>query len=240
MLRQIYLATSKMLTNLRWQEVIEHNLSGLNVPGYRETLVSLGIAEEHPLLRVEKGRAVPLGASVTFNVSIDSLTVNQSQGPLRDTGYFSHLAIVGDGYFAVRRPNGAVEYTRNGEFVLSPNGTLTLADGSVLLDIGGGPVRFGENYTVRSDGSVFDGSGNYVTQIGVYRLTGIRDLGGGFYTGVATPSAAAVLQGYLEKANVDVVKQMTSMIMALRSFQAASRVVSMSDETVGKLINTLS
>lgn len=240
MLRQIYLATSKMLTNLRWEEVIEDNLSGLNVPGYRGKLVSIGVSEEHAPIRVEGGKTTSLGSSITFNVAIDSLTINQTQGALRNTGYYSHLAIVGDGYFAVRRPSGAVAYTRNGEFVPSPNGTLTLADGSVLLDVRGRPVRLRPDYTVRSDGSVFDRTGNLVTRIGTYRLTGIRDLGGGFYAGAAAPSASAVMQGYLEKANVDVIKQMTSMLMALRSFQAASKVVSMSDETVGKLINTLS
>jgi len=239
MLRGIYQATSKLITNLRWQEVIEDNLSNLNTPGFREKLVAIGIDEQHVLHRVEKGQATPIGP-LTFNVQIDALSYSNEQGGLKETDSPYHLAIVGDGYFSVRRPGGQVAYTRNGEFIRQPDGTLALADGSVLLGQGGVPIRVPEDIYIDPAGRMFNGGGQYLGVIPTYNLTGITDIGGGFYTGGAALSNSVILQGYLEEPNVDVIKEMTDMIRAERSFQAASKVVRTEYDTVGRLINTVS
>ncbi len=238
MLRGIYQATSKLITNLRWQEVIEDNLSNLNTPGFREKLVAIGIDEEHVLKRVEKGQAPDIG-TLTFNVQIDALTYSSEQGGLKPTDSPYHFAIVGDGYFAVSR-NGQRVYTRNGEFIRQSDGTLALADGSVLLGENGAPIRVPEDFYVDPAGRMFNATGRYIGTIPTYNLTGINDLGGGFYTGGATRSGSVVLQGYLEEPNIDVIKQMTDMIRAARSFQASSKVVTTEYDTVGRLINTVS
>ena len=239
MLRGIYQTTSKLITNLRWQEVIEDNLANLNTPGFREKLVAIGIDEEHIIKRVEKGQAPDIG-TLTFNVQIDALAYSAEQGGLKQTDSLYHFAIVGDGYFAVRRPGGAVQYTRNGEFIRQADGTLALADGSVLLGENGAPIQVPEDVYVDPAGRMFDGQGQYIGTIPTYTLTGLTDVGGGFYTGAAARAGSVILQGYLEMPNVDVVKQMTDMIRAARSFQASSKVVKTEYDTVGRLINTVS
>lgn len=238
MLRGIYQATSKLLTNLRWQEVIEDNLANLNTPGYREKLVAIGIDEEHIIQRLEKGRLTPIG-TLTFNVQIDALAFSGEQGGLRPTDSLYHFAIVGDGYFAVNQ-GGQVVYTRNGEFIRQADGTLVLADGSLLLGEDGAPIIVPEDFYVDPTGRIFGADGQYINTIPTYNLAGITDIGGGFYTGAAVRGASIVLQGYLEDANVDVIKQMTDMLRAIRSFQASSKVVSTEYETIGRLINTVS
>jgi len=75
------------------------------------------------------------------------------QGKLQKTEGSFDLAIAGPGFFQLELPNGELRYTRNGMFMVSPNGDLVDAAGNVLLN---GP-SFGDEAVrtfVSEDGSV--------------------------------------------------------------------------------------
>jgi flagellar basal body rod protein FlgG len=75
------------------------------------------------------------------------------QGKLRKTEGAYDLAIAGPGFFRVELPNGELRYTRNGMFMVNPNGDLVDSSGNVLLN---GP-SFGDDSVhtlVSEDGSV--------------------------------------------------------------------------------------
>ena len=57
--------------------------------------------------------------------------------------------------------------------------------------------------------------------------------------GVETVSAdgASVRQGFLEKSNINVIKEMVGMIIALRQFETGSRMIQSQDESLGVLLN---
>ena len=61
----------------------------------------------------------PLG----MGAQIDRIVTDTTSAPVRDTGEPLDFAIVGDGWFGVQTPQG-LRYTRNGQFQLSPQGTL--------------------------------------------------------------------------------------------------------------------
>jgi flagellar hook protein FlgE len=66
------------------------------------------------------------GQDAGLGVKIASIDTNFAQGGLRTTGVNTNLAMNGDGFFVLRKPNanGAPLYTRNGNFSLNANGLL--------------------------------------------------------------------------------------------------------------------
>ncbi|MBV8574276.1 MAG: flagellar hook-basal body complex protein [Acetobacteraceae bacterium] len=64
------------------------------------------------------------GQQMGLGVKIGSIDTNFAQGGLQNTGVNTNLALNGDGFFILRKPNasGAPVYTRNGDFSLNPNG----------------------------------------------------------------------------------------------------------------------
>jgi flagellar basal-body rod protein FlgF len=137
--RGLYIAASGMLTELRRQDQIANDLANAATPGYksdRSTQQSFG---EMLLANGRTGQAIgPLG----FGVQIDQTYTNWTPEAMRETEEPLDFAIQGEGYFAVRTGAG-VFYTRNGQFTLSPNGTLTTARGDIVLGPGGAPVQAG-------------------------------------------------------------------------------------------------
>ncbi|HON80002.1 MAG TPA: flagellar basal body rod C-terminal domain-containing protein, partial [Spirochaetota bacterium] len=51
------------------------------------------------------------------------------------------------------------------------------------------------------------------------------------------PGQYKVLQGFLEKSNINVVREMVSMIEVQRSYEANQKTVTTHDQTLGRLIN---
>jgi flagellar hook protein FlgE len=77
------------------------------------------------------------GQDAGLGVKIGSVDTNYAQGGLRTTGVNTNLAMNGDGFFILRKPDGsgAPVYTRNGDFSLNSNGLLY--DGSNGLAVQG-------------------------------------------------------------------------------------------------------
>src|ERR1035437_4957788 len=66
------------------------------------------------------------GQDAGLGVKIGSIDTSFTQGGLTTTGVNTNLALNGDGFFIMRKPNGngAPVYTRNGDFTLNSNGLL--------------------------------------------------------------------------------------------------------------------
>jgi flagellar hook protein FlgE len=66
------------------------------------------------------------GVDAGLGVKIAGIDTNFAQGGLRTTGVATNLAMNGDGFFILRKPNGngSPVYTRNGDFTLNSNGLL--------------------------------------------------------------------------------------------------------------------
>lgn len=90
------------------------------------------------------------GSSGSIEPSVGDAPVVQkswtdfAQGPLVPTGNSTDLALSGSGFFAVTGPNGAL-YTRNGNFRISPAGTLVTAEGYPVRQVGGQPITLQGN-----------------------------------------------------------------------------------------------
>jgi flagellar basal-body rod protein FlgG len=176
---------------------------------------------------------------------IDKIYTDFTEGVLEATGRDLDLAIQGDGFFAVQTPNGEA-YTRNGSFSLSPSGQLVTSENYPVLTDGGPLTVQGGKLTVTATGQVSVDN----AALGTLRIVDFADpsqlkkINGSLYaapTGAApTPASPIVVrQGYLEKSNVDVMKEMAEMMESYRMFETGQRLIQIQDESLGKAVNEL-
>src|SRR5437868_1257549 len=104
-------------------DVVGNNLANLNTTGYKTNVVSF-----HDL--VSESLGADLGQTqVGFGVGRPTTFREFSQGALQTTSGPLDAAIQGDGFFIVRAPNSAIEYTRGGNFQVDRDGTLVTSTG---------------------------------------------------------------------------------------------------------------
>src|SRR5579863_9666394 len=97
-------------------DVTGNNLANLNTPGFKASTVSF-----HDLVTQSIGAG--LGSTqVGFGVGVPVTLRQFSQGAIQSTSAPLDAAIQGDGYFVVKTPTGAVEYTRSGNFQVDTSG----------------------------------------------------------------------------------------------------------------------
>lgn len=182
-------------------------------------------------------------AGLTMTAAVDN-----SPGPLRDTGRMTDFALDGRGYFVIQTEQGE-QYTRNGHFTVDAAGRLVTADGSPVLGTGG-PVEIDGNapFAVDRDGSVtVNGSVAARLQIVDFpdpsRLQHRGEARLSAPPGVAaqplSPEQVEIVQGQLEGSNVDPVLTMVAMISAQRAFEIESRLMQATDENLDKAVNQL-
>jgi flagellar basal-body rod protein FlgF len=222
MVRGLYIAASGMLAEQRRQDQIANDLANASTAGYkadRSTQRSFG---EVLLQNTLSGAPVgPLGTGV----GIDQIVTDLSPSPLRQTGEPLDFAIQGEGFFAVQTAQG-LRFTRNGQFMASPNGTLVTAAGDVVLSQNGQPVR------VNADGSANP------RDVGIFNVPNAEKAGDNLFTGNAAGQAnGTVVSGALEGSGADPARSMVEMIASFRAFEAGQRVITTIDSTLQKAAN---
>lgn len=104
-------------------DVVANNLSNLNTPGFKGSVVSF-----HDLVTQSLGAG--LGETqVGFGVGRPITLREFSQGALQTTSGALDAAIQGDGFFLARDKNDAVVYTRGGNMMVDQDGNLTTSTG---------------------------------------------------------------------------------------------------------------
>jgi flagellar basal-body rod protein FlgF len=141
------------------------------------------------------------------------------------------VAINGEGYFTVQTDAGD-RYTRDGHFRLDDTGTLVTSDGYAVLGTGGSPIVLtgrGE-ISITPEGAVSD-NGVTVGQIGVVKFQNEQTMQrefGSLYSTTEAPEpvpAPSLVQGGLERSNVQPIVEMSQMIELLRGFQASQNLI---------------
>lgn len=227
--RGLYLAISSMRSAERRIDFTAHNLANLNTAGFKRTEAT------HRSFLVNH----PAGQNQTVGVRGRQ---DFSQGNLQVTGHPYHLALRGQGFFAVESPSGEL-YTRDGSFGIT-------ADGEWVNDVGW-PVawetRLGPIDPSRGD-PVVDASGE-VTQgnqrLGRLKLVDFEDYGRleeldrGLWRprpgARETVADAEVQQGNLETSNASAIDEMVQLIANQRAYEISSRVVETMDQSYQRL-----
>lgn len=240
----LYQAISGMQSAWTNQQVIAANLARSSVPGHRAENVAFEVTESTSI----QGSS---GEQLVADPVRTQTWVNFSQGSLRPSDDPYHLAIQGDAFFSVKRADGTIAFTRNGDFTRSGDGKLIQSDGAELLMEGGVPAVLTGNdeLVVTPEGMVYAGQ-NSLGKLDMVRFEDpseslIADADGRFELrdrnqpehGLA--SGDQVRQGYLELSNVDPLRQMVDMIEVGRVYEANQKLATTQDNMTGRLIQVV-
>jgi flagellar basal body rod protein FlgG len=228
MLRGIYSAAYAMDMAARNQEIISDNLVHVTTPGYRRQ----GLLFEAAASSVMPAPGEAVAASAATGQPPSSY-VRQEQGTLQQTNNPFDMAISGTPFFVVEGPNGPL-YTRNGGFELGPGGTLQTRGGGYRVSGQGGALTIPPEATtisVASDGTI-TANGAEVGRLQLAdfeRPETLRRVGATLFEGDAPqappPHTVRIDQGYREGSNVQAVQEMVSMMIGLRHYEAAGKVL---------------
>ncbi len=166
--------------------------------------------------------------------------IDMSQGAFQKTGNAFDLAVRGDGFFKVQKDGG--EYlTRNGVFSLSADGVLITEQGYPVM-ANGGPVTIpARSNVVIDEEGVITADGAEIARLDFVQPAdprGLKKDGENLFVleGEEMPAEGEIVQGYIEKSNVEVVNEMVSMIECQRSFEMYQKMISTTDQLDQKAI----
>lgn len=244
------------LTTEHRMNFIANNLANVNTHGYKrhtlafkDTMASYAHDEiREPLMHLRSKPLFPEAKNVA-RPRIAVSEVDFSQGTMEFTGNSLDLCIGGENaFFRVATPNGEF-LTRNGHFVLSSDGRVVSPDGFALQTEGGDLVipPGTRNIVITGDGQVAadDTPIGRIELVSVDNLQNLENSGHNLFRprdGVniaeenAYANGARVEQGFIEKANVEVVSEMVSMIEVNRQFEAYQKVMQTAD-TIDRAAN---
>lgn len=226
---------------------ISNNIANQNTVGYKREDVDFSDLIYDSLKRNGYPTSTtPVGEVIQQDgtgVRANGYIRDNKQGELETTGMCTDLTLDGRGYFKVTRGDGTTAYERNGNFNLDSNGKLVDKNGNVLeinFTNGTVPLTY-DNFMVREDGTVgvkTDKGMQEVGKIDVYDSIGqasMLSIGDNLCvpkTGVQMfkINDTSIRQGFVEKSNVDLTKEMTDMITTQRSFQLNSKCLTTADE----------
>jgi flagellar basal-body rod protein FlgG len=239
MLEGLYSAAAGMAAQQDRMDSLANDVANVNTPGYKHLRVGF-----RDLIYQERGRGASTGVRTGAGAAAMTLGRSQAEGSLQTTGNPLDLAIQGSGFFQVRRPDGQIALTRNGNFRLDDTGRLVNQDG-VLVQPGITAPRGTDpkQLQVAADGTVTIDQGRPLGRIQLVDVPsrdGLRPIGDNLFA-VTQGSGAAravargttIAQGSLEMSNVQLADAMTDMMDAQRSFELASRAINMQDQILG-------
>lgn len=204
------IAAAGMLAEQVRQNQLSNDLANASTPGYKpDTSVQSSFGA---LLLSNTATGQPIG-SIDTGTDISKVVTDMAPAPLTQTGQPLDFAIAGTGFFAVKTPQG-VQYTRDGQFSSSPQGTLVDANGDEVLGQNGAPIKVGAKGTVPG------------TALGVFNVTGTQKQGNNLFSGTAAGRATGTVeQGALEGSGVDSIQTMTEMINSLQAYQSGQQAI---------------
>jgi flagellar basal-body rod protein FlgG len=227
MLEGLYSAASGMEAQQNQFDAISNDMANLDTPGYQSTVVGF-----HDLLYSNGayGSAVPTGAgSASAIVGRD-----QSQGAIETTNRQLDVAVQGQGYIEVRRPDGSIGLTRNGRLELNAKRQLTNQEGMLVqppITIPAGVTT--DQVTIAANGTV-QAAGKTVGKISLVDVPapdGLVADGDSVFSATAASGAikpaktATLQQGALEGSNVDMGAEMAKMMTAQKEYEMSSQAV---------------
>ncbi len=224
--------------------VTTNNLANVDTPGYK--------ADSIAFIEVLMKKIGPKYKKI-YKESQSIIKIEQ--GVLEYTGDPLHLAIVGEGFFKIQTPNG-IAYTRAGNFTLdrerrlvTPEGYPVLANGTpVVVD----PGMTREGY-ITMENSKLQVSPEGILSIDMTEIgrldvvtfddyRKIKKLGQNLYVSEGAKEIRAenyeIKQGYIEKSNVNPIREMVNLIEIQRTFEAIQRSIRSLDEETERLITT--
>ncbi|MCW5724097.1 MAG: flagellar basal-body rod protein FlgF [Maricaulaceae bacterium] len=238
----LMIGLSRQMTLRRAMDVVANNIANASTAGFKaETLLLEGAAAPRA--------AAEDGPSRLMYVADWGMGRDFGQGALEHTGRAFDLALEGEGFFALQTADGDTRYTRDGRFRLDSEGRLAAPDGALVLGEGGAPLLMeagGEPVRISGDGILTQGEAE-IGRVAVFRFDApgaLEKTGESRYRAPEGAEALAVaepqvLQGFVERSNVQPILELTRMMEVMRAYESVSRFINQTEELNRKAIERL-
>lgn len=232
-----YVALSALRTRMQQLDKLADDLANGHTSGYRGSRTI-----QEAVTRDEFEGAL----RSAVDTASGAVRIDMTMGTIEPTNRDLDVALEGEGFFVVETEKG-LEYTRNGHFARSLDGTLVTSDGAIVqgedgpIELGPGDARIDEK------GRVWSGAANVGTLMivsvpdpgAMQRGLGSRLLADGQET---TELDEFVLRpASLESSNVAMSEGLARLTMVSRNFEALQRAIStMLNDVDGRFIDQMS
>lgn len=232
-------------------QAIANNLANVNTVGFKRDRVVFEDLfyqiEQQPGTQRADNTLSPSGVQLGNGTHMVGTQKVFTSGSLQTTGQSLDVAITGNGFLQVKRPNGESAYTRAGQLQVDASGVLVNASGlplvpQITVPNTASAITIGENGMV----SATIPGNTAATELGTLTLTsfvnptGLLALGENLFQETAASGAPVegkpgdgalgkLKQGALEGSNVQVVEEMVDMIAAQRTYEMNTKVLSAAD-----------
>jgi len=233
----LYVVLSAQLSLQRRVDTIANNIANTSTAGYR--------AEE---VKFETLLSRTPSDPVAF-ASIGDTYISRRSGEFVKTDNPLDIAVQGDAWFAINTPAGRV-YTRDGRMRMTDTGQLQTLNGHPILDVGGAPIQLdpaGGTPRIARDGMITQNN-RQIGAIGLFNIPEDAKLHRYENSGVVPDKQAVpaldftktgITQGFMERANINPVMEMTRLIGVSRAFDAVTNALSESENTLRDAVKTL-
>lgn len=251
-MRALSVAATGMSSQQMNIDNISNNLANVNTTGFKRGRVDfqdLLYQTVRPAgTSASVSTEIPTGIYLGLGSRPAAIQKLFTQGSYTQTSQKLDLAIEGDGFFQITRPDGSFAYTRDGSFKLDSQGRIVNSNGELLNPAITIPSDVKtEDLTIATDGTISVVQNNQSSTIGNITLArfanqgGLAPVGENLYTetqasGTAQTNTPGVQgygtlrQGYLEASNVSVVEELVNMIVAQRAYEVSSKAITAADE----------
>jgi flagellar basal-body rod protein FlgF len=230
----VLVGLSRQIALRRELDVIANNLANLGTAGYKSESV---LFEQHLAAGAHTDSfESPADRRVAFVLDRETRT-NMAPGSFEQTGSKFDVAIDGDGFFVVETPQGD-RFTRAGALGINSAGELVTQTGFRILG-DGGPITLDPNDTeisIAGDGTISTRDG----ERGKLRLVSFEDDGAltkeghNLYSSTLPPQPVEprtrVVQGTIEKSNVQSILEIGRMIEVTRAYTSLATLMNRTDE----------
>jgi flagellar basal-body rod protein FlgG len=234
MIQGLLSAAAGMEAQQQQLDAAANDLANVSTPGYQSEEVGF-----NDLLYTAGGSSSGSKVATGAGAAAQVVGRDQTEGAIQQTGQPLDVAVIGQGYIEVRRPDGTIGLTRNGTLQTNAQGTLMTSTGMPLMPpitippgVDPSQVKIDPNGTVRVGARTL-GRISIVTVPAPSGL--IADGDSSFSATVASgtirPATGSTLQqGSLESSNVDLASAMSEMIDAEQGYDMASKAIQYQDQ----------
>lgn len=247
MMKGFYNLTSGMLSQGRRLDVIANNMTNVSTAGYKAEQYTDRTFDEVMAVRIGNKIKSPYLELPTYQSHIlapDHLYTDFDQSSFEETNLPLDFAIQGEGFFAIQR-DGETAYTRAGSFTLDNEGYLCLSELGRVLDREGNPIQLPtDKLEVDKRGNISTVGGSYLATLGVYMFEDNQALERNPYglfvgEGAQLNEDVVIHHKWVERSNVDLVKEMVDMMSTQRALQSAAQMSKIYDEIIMKAVNDI-
>lgn len=252
MFRSLSIAATGMSAQQTQLESISNNIANANTDGFKKQRVDF----QDLLYQTVRAAGAqtsattrsPTGLQLGSGVRVAGTARVFNQGQTLVTNNPLDLTIQGEGMFVVQQPDGNPAYTRMGGLQKDAQGQLVTSEGlpldpPIVIPNEAVSVTVGYDGTVTAmiQGQSAPVELGQITVASFINPAGLHSLGRNLYIPTASSGEAQVgapgqdgrgslLQGALEKSNVDVVEEMVGLISTQRGYEVNSKIITAADE----------